>query len=459
MQIKHKLTFLFLFTAVAVLMCGCTLITGAESYLKPPKLSEQHEQIYKALMNASGSKINLKYPKSGNYLSAFVVADIDDEPTDEALVFYEKTIITGNDVSSLRINFLDQDDNHTWRSVFDFSPADASEVERVFISELGASQRKNIIIGIGSQNRKNAQLYYYDRSSTEQAKPVQLGQYSEMDVRDLNSDGMNELIIIHPNSDNSGNAVQLKWLSEDNVLISGHDLDLNDDALETAQMLYGKYNETSTAIYIDYFTGTNKIKTDILYPEMRSDKLELARLEVANLENEEINGTVRQSSLTSKDIDDDGIVEIPINTVFKGYEEKPETEQVAMTNWYTLEDGILVRKYSGYYSITDGYAFMLPSYWLDKVTVKTENDDIIFTRYDESDRNQAVLLRLCVVDSQKADSLIKDKKYAEYVKIPISGNTVFLACIPKDDSSGMVPSMSDVQFSFKPIYKQTSKGE
>ena len=90
-RIKQHIIPLITASAAAVLLTGCDMGTSVEPYLKPPKLSEQHEQIYNALINTEGSKINLKYPKSGSYLSAFVVSDIDDEPTEEAIVFYEKS--------------------------------------------------------------------------------------------------------------------------------------------------------------------------------------------------------------------------------------------------------------------------------------------------------------------------------------------------------------------------------
>ena len=126
----------------AVFLSGCAIGAGIETYLKPPKLSEQHEQIYSALINTEGSKINLKYPKSGSFLSAFVVADIDDEPTDEAIVFYEKTNYTANDFSTLRINFLDQKEGR-WDSMYDFA-AEGTEVERVFISKRHFNTSKSI---------------------------------------------------------------------------------------------------------------------------------------------------------------------------------------------------------------------------------------------------------------------------------------------------------------------------
>ena len=67
-------------------MTSCTLSTDVENLLKPPKLSEEQEQIYQALIASEGSKISLKYPRTGNYLSAFIVENIDNEPSNEAIV-------------------------------------------------------------------------------------------------------------------------------------------------------------------------------------------------------------------------------------------------------------------------------------------------------------------------------------------------------------------------------------
>ncbi len=428
-------------------LTGCTLITGAESYLKPPKLSEQHEKIYNALINSSDLKINLKYPKTGSYLSAFVVSDIDNEPTDEAIVFYEKSIINGSETSTLRINFLDQDSNGKWKSMYDYS-TQGTDIERVFISTLGESKRKNIIIGVGNQNQKTAQIFYYGANNNDNPNP--LGSYSIMDIKDLNNDDQNELIMINNTPD--GNIAQLKWLDSNNTLVSGPELALDENATDPLQMIYGKLDNNRTAIYLDSYISTNTIITEILYPFKQNNTIYLKHQTIDNIEDETINKTIRQSSLISRDIDNDGIVEIPINSVFTGYEDKLETEQIPMTNWYTFQDGILVRKYSSYYSINDGYAFILPERWTNNVTVKTENDDVVFMKYSETNKPQSELFRLCVLSSTEAQAKIKEGKYAEYETVYTSGDTVYLACLNNSTIEPLIPSLTEIQFSFKPVH-------
>lgn len=430
---------------VVGVLSSCSLVSTTETYLKPPKLNEEHEKIYNALIDAEGSRISLRYPKAGSYLSAFVVSNIDNEPSDEAIVFYDKTNFSGNDTSTLRINFLDQQDGK-WKSIYDLSLS-GSEIERVFISELGNDKIKSVIVCTGNQTEKNACMFFYD--NTISIEPQPLGTYSHIDVCDVNNDEINEIIMVC--STPAGNTANLKWLDEQQTLVSGRELKLNESSTEISQFLYGKNRNNKTDVYIDSYINTNTIITEILSVVSENDEFYLKKATISNYDDTSIKRTTRRASLISRDADGDGKIEIPINTVFKGYEEKPETEQIPMTNWYVYEDDMLIRKYSGYYSITDGYAFMLPSKWYDNVTVKLENDDVIFCKYDELAENQTELLRLCVTDSTGAAQLKKEKKYSRYEQLYSSGDTLYLACIPNEKIDPLIPAISEIQFCFKLI--------
>ncbi|MDE6102601.1 MAG: hypothetical protein K2F73_06465, partial [Ruminococcus sp.] len=87
-------------------LTGCVFSSSIDNLMAPPKLSVEQEQIYNALTDAAGTSISLKYPKSGKYLSAFIIEDIDGDGGNEAVVFYEKTSIAVEE-NTLRINILD----------------------------------------------------------------------------------------------------------------------------------------------------------------------------------------------------------------------------------------------------------------------------------------------------------------------------------------------------------------
>ena len=92
-------------------MTGCSALNfSVEGLINAPKLTSEQSEIHQALIESVGSNITLKYPKNGEYRSAYVIANIDDEPTDEAMVFYEYTS-NGSEEDGLRVNILDKDED------------------------------------------------------------------------------------------------------------------------------------------------------------------------------------------------------------------------------------------------------------------------------------------------------------------------------------------------------------
>ena len=107
---------------IAVL-CGCSGSFSAGELLASPRLTDEQNEIYNAL-TASAGRVDLRYPHTGEYRSAFVIHNIDGEPTDEAIVFYEQSkseaakepdAQDGNAVGNLRVSFLDKDENGNWK--------------------------------------------------------------------------------------------------------------------------------------------------------------------------------------------------------------------------------------------------------------------------------------------------------------------------------------------------------
>ena len=107
-KIKKAAAFL---KAAAILsiaaLTGCQ--ATIENLLTAPKLTQEQSEIYQALINSSGSSIKLKYPRGGEYRSAFVLQDIDSDGTQEALVFYESQSVQSGE-SALPVETDDEDE-------------------------------------------------------------------------------------------------------------------------------------------------------------------------------------------------------------------------------------------------------------------------------------------------------------------------------------------------------------
>ena len=405
-------------TAAVMLLSGCTFSTSIDGLLSPPKLSLEQEQIYDALRRAAGSSISLKYPKTGGYLSAFIVSDIDGDGEDEALVFYEKNLLR-NEENALRLNVLDQIEC-SWRSVYDLA-AGGAEVEEVMISRLGSNSRTNIIVGYSMVNQGERVLSVYDYRQGELTETLN-SSYSLADVCDLDRNGENELLIVCGQALSQSARAMTYVLSQDGSYYESR-VELNEAFTDFANLLYGNTAEGIPCVWLDGITGPSTVQTQVL-------TLENGVLTLLYSDKDSGIRTVRQSGYLTCDLDGDGVAEIPVNTLFPGYTDATESEQIPMTSWYECRGGRLMRKCSGYYSPARQFAFVLPRRWERKVTLKQDAlaEELVFYRLGRSLEDSTVpLLRLCVTDN--ADTA-QDRLDNGYILLCSKNGLRYLAQLP-----------------------------
>ena len=77
--------------ALMLVFSGCTYGGGnVDGLLRPPRLSDEQNDIWLALKKDSqGDSIKLVYPQRGENRSAILLTNLDDEPGDEAVVFFQ----------------------------------------------------------------------------------------------------------------------------------------------------------------------------------------------------------------------------------------------------------------------------------------------------------------------------------------------------------------------------------
>ena len=405
-------------TAAVMLLSGCTFSTSIDGLLSPPKLSLEQEQIYDALRRAAGSSISLKYPKTGGYLSAFIVSDIDGDGEDEALVFYEKNLLR-NEENALRLNVLDQIEG-SWRSVYDLA-AGGAEVEEVMISRLGSNSRTNIIVGYSMVNQGERVLSVYDYRQGELTETLN-SSYSLADVCDLDRNGENELLIVCGQALSQSARAMTYVLAQDGSYYESR-VELNEAFTDFANLLYGNTAEGIPCVWLDGITGPSTVQTQVL-------TLENGVLTLLYSDKDSGIRTVRQSGYLTCDLDGDGVAEIPVNTLFPGYTDATESEQIPMTSWYECRGGRLMRKCSGYYSPARQFAFVLPRRWERKVTLKQDAlaEELVFYRLGRSLEDSTVpLLRLCVTDN--ADTA-QDRLDSGYILLCSKNGLRYLAQLP-----------------------------
>ena len=342
-MIRKALICSLVFSLMTLQLPSCGFTNPVESLLSPPRLTAEQEQIYQALQKAAGSQISLKYPKSGERLSAFIVEDLDDDGSDEAIVFYE----SGRNIADenpLRICLLDQTEDG-WSDIWDDAAAGA-EIDRVDIAKLGTNPRTNLIISYSMVDGAEhaAEVFHYDHADGSLTKNLSV-QYSVMALRDLNLDGSLELFVASAAKAPAPAMATVYELGENGHYLPPSQISLPDAFTDISRLVYGalptgRGQETIPAVYMDGITGATTVQTVVI--SYRENSLWLEYADSAD----RFPNSARPGGCQTMDVDNDGEAEIPINTAFYGYSNAPERSPLNMTNWYVCRNGLLMQKYS-----------------------------------------------------------------------------------------------------------------
>lgn len=394
-------------------LCGCSM--AVEELLSPPRLDEEQSAIYDALRLSKGGDVSLKYPVSGQYRSAFVVQDIDSEPTNEAIVFYEASNVA-DEGSSLRLNFLDRQDGK-WISVYDFA-ALGSEIEKVQFADLG-NGKTSIIITYTIQNTSDraTSVFCYEENTPYE---VYKSRHVYMNLIDINEDGVQEMLIINSDSaENTASVNLLGWENDGFTQLSS--VPLSADFISCRNIQLGTATNTGRkGIFIDYTLTDGAIGTDVMLCYDRT-------LSAAQIPADQVR---RRSNtftpfVSCRDIDDDGVIEVPSVSPAPGYTDRPGNEQVSFTNWFEISSAgaNLLYENTSYVSIRTDYIFSIPPRWAGLITMNISIADgtATFSRYDNSKKT-----------AEEELLVIRAVPEASVVKINLTG---FTPC-GKSESTG-----------------------
>lgn len=435
-MLRKKIFFVVISLIFAAALSGCSFAGSVDLLLSPPKLSAEQTAVYEALVRSAGKEVRLRYPRYGEYRSAFVFADIDGDGGDEALVFYEKTG-ESEGAGNVRINVIDMTDGE-WRSVYDHAGL-GTGIDRIIFADIGSSEKTSVIIGYTLlSGEKNAVVYSYDDG---RLFSDYTDNYSTMFVLDMDRDGLDDLVLIRPGNQLKKASMSLVSRSrEDGSVAETGSIALDESAADFVNVISGYVGTETPAIFIDGLSG-GQLTTEIIYSVNGSLRNPLYLGESGMIEN-----TRRQAGYLSTDIDLDGIVEIPTRSPFPGYA-SGSRESLYSTDWNVFDNYSIVKKYSSYYSIADGYCFILPSRWEGVVTVKKDDaaGDIVFYRFQTDLANSAAeLMRIAVAGDYEADTYIENG----YTLLKRNNHTNYFVKLPDIGDDPLVLTSTEINNNF-----------
>lgn len=291
----------------AALCAGCALPgaerASVEELLRAPRLEGDYGEIQAALDSWLGQSAQLRYPLNGDLLSPFLMSDFDGDGVQDAAVLY-----TAADVPNICLAVLQKDEEGAWQ-VQDAVEGLTDTVDAVQFARLQEGGANQILVGYTAQQADSyLAVYAYQDGAIEDILAEPYDQYL---IEDITGTGYEDLLVMDTDAEG---ASQIKLLTSDReggfrqAAVMGLSADRFTGCASLAAGM-GAYG--GQYLVLDGWTGvsgTNLASALLRYNE-KTQQMEPARqigadaLYEASLRN--------VPDLTSRDLDRDGVVEIP----------------------------------------------------------------------------------------------------------------------------------------------------
>lgn len=385
---------ILLITVVCLTLSGCDFnIASVDSLMRPPKLSGDSSLLQEAFENSVNysESVIMKTPMSGDNRSSYLFYDLDNDETQEAFVFYSDPAV--EDVAYVSA-FKKIDGN--WSCVSNIEGR-GEDVYEVSFADINGDGIKEIVISwnstsqvelanfsdFGSSRNRTMTIYSYNGSSFTLIKTEV---FTKAFIDDLNGDNADELFVLNIDLSNQtkntvGRIISFnsayKVVNEEEFTITG--------MLEILNVVTDNYisnDEVHTRLYIDGLISETGVLTEVI-DITHSDFAVKLPLYESNVSEAPL--TLRDVRTNSRDIDNDGIVEIPtLETLVSGTSissASADAMPLNLTVWSELKDGLIVADFKCLLNSTYGYMFVFPEDSVGKVTVVYNTDTTTLTFY------------------------------------------------------------------------------
>lgn len=344
-----------------LLLTGCSLFRPESELLAPPSVSEDEQALRDAFHATCGSDVRYKSPIGGEYLSTFVMEDLDADGEQEAMVFYTWDMF--NDQICIA---LFECRNQAWRYV-DGIECDCDVVESIEISDLDGDGRNELVLLTQRENEKRMSIYTFSAEPFGQQRLLQETPYSALQLLDLDGDGNTEIFTVSCSA-LTGPQVAMRRLTDSGI----QQLDwrkIDKDVVSLAE-LFVRQDANEAVFYLDAVKRDGTMITEVVCWDERSDTLSVPLL---HAKTQTTTQTARDKHIPCMDINADGVVEIPCRNELRFSEiwrnGTESDESFYQTDWCVFKDGVLIPVQKTLLEPDSGWMFTIPELWEGRFTV------------------------------------------------------------------------------------------
>ncbi len=359
-------------------MCGCEFFTtDIAELLSPPSLSGDLKAISAAISESAGNKYSFEYPQMGEYRSAVVRKDINGDGVNEAFAFYSKS---DGDIETVSINVVCNREDE-WKSFGEQSIV-AAGVHRVDFCDLDEDGIQEILVGWQIYGTSEMQLAVYSFKNNTLTQRM-LNKYTHFITCNLDDNKANEILIIDVDAEKSQNTASLYGLSDSGIVQIGR-CELDSKVQSFGHPVLSELSSGKSAVYIDSIKGIGAITEVLIY-----EKGKLLN-PLFDEQNKETSLTLRSASFSTRDFNNDNILEIPVQLNVPSVSKSEVAEKLYLTNWCSFNGEILTTQVTSMINVLDGYYYNLPAKWVGNIAILKDTDNRIREIYTYDTTEMAV---------------------------------------------------------------------
>ncbi|MBQ7522250.1 MAG: VCBS repeat-containing protein [Clostridia bacterium] len=386
----RKLTSLILILMIMFVTSGCSFAgMSDDDLLQPPKAMGVKAEIQNLLENTTKGDYKLKYPQSGDYRSAIIMHDIGGDEEEEAMAFYK----TAKDNSNINIIFM-KEAHDEWEVISTYTNPN-SDIDRIYFGDVDNDGKSEVIVAWTSYMTASNQIILYDYSNDEIQQIIVSGKnttYTEMVMSDITNDNIDDLVVFttYPTDEQLSKTTTSAILYSncvDGTFSKVSEISTVSNITSYSQIITGNVDKQTKGLFVDGYTqNQNEQLTQVIYYS-KDDQILKNPLNIIDSLGESQNITLRDTVTVCKDVDNDGITEIPsVYTPLVSLKSVSSSPIIRWNKMDTKSETVekVVDTYSNYF---DNYYFVLPEQWENRVVASNENSSrtTIFYEIDGTD--------------------------------------------------------------------------
>lgn len=349
-----RLTGMFLCLCLCCsLFTGCDFFSASqnvEELLTPPKLTQEQAAVVNALEEVEGGSIQLKYPDVGTGSSPLLLADLDADGKQEAVVFY----VAPQKGKNARIALL-KETSKGYEVAFE-AEGTSPEVEGAAVASFYSGRGLQLVVGY--QNPSLSENYMMIYNCTDGSGGLALEKMGEQSyarflVCDMTGDGLDDLVFASSPAELDGR-MRLTLLSGQSGQLQQLSTLTLGEKITGCQSLLISTGSPHNTLVADCDLGVASTCSIAVY--YASGKLrEYQMLGGSDF----IQRTTRSNALLqSMDLDEDGAVELPsLSGPFPG---AANANRFLQVEWYDPFYSVVQPKLYGLVDMEYGYFLRLP---------------------------------------------------------------------------------------------------